>query len=39
MEGDISQCPFFDVFKPTVRQASDNVVKDICEVKNTTQSN
>ncbi|KAH9424553.1 5-aminolevulinate synthase, nonspecific, mitochondrial [Dermatophagoides pteronyssinus] len=35
MEGDPSQCPFFDIFKPTLQKASDNVVQDICEVKNT----
>lgn len=34
MEGDVSQCPFFDIFKPTLQKASDNVVQDICEVKN-----
>lgn len=33
MEGDISKCPFFDILKPTVREASVNVVQDICEVK------
>lgn len=34
MEGDVSQCPFFNILKPTLQKASDNVVQDICEVKN-----
>ena len=32
-EGNVSQCPFFDIVKPSLKVASAKVVQDICEVK------
>lgn len=38
-QGDVSQCPFFDIVKPSLKQASANIVQDIAEVKSKDEHN
>ncbi|KAJ6222121.1 hypothetical protein RDWZM_000666 [Blomia tropicalis] len=38
-EGNVSQCPFFDIVKPSLKVASAKVVQDICEVKGNKKEN
>lgn len=36
--GNVSDCPFFDIVKPSLKIASANIVQDICEVKGNNKS-
>jgi len=36
--GNVSECPFFDIVKPSLKVASAKIVQDICEVKSSSKS-